>query len=141
MHRRTIVIHSSSPLARSAKLPRPVPGKRLQTFARATTPARTGRYSLELLRGVVPNLQVVPETNESCFGSPRIRNIQSDRCEQHAVRLRKWKRGIAPDVVRRETGTPQRNDGQQGRRSERQFGSETARVCFLRHFTLAQPYF
>lgn len=142
MHRRTSVLNSllqnSSPEFNSAKQPQSALGKRPQSFAWATTPAQTGRYRLELLRGAVANALVVPNCRSCDFGSRRIQNNQSGRCEHQAVGFRSQKRGIAPDVVRRETGSP-RCCGLRACRS--QFGSEIARVCFLRHFTLAQPYF
>ena len=162
MHRRTSVLNpsleNSSPEFSPARLPPPAMGKRPHSFAWATTPARTGRYRLELSRGAVPFVRVDPNDKAGCIGSirqmigsPRNRKNQSDLCEHQAVQFRSHKRGIAPDVVRREMESPEPAFVAASTQTvvgctekvaaARLFGSEIARVCFLQHFTLAQPYF
>lgn len=152
MHRRSSYLNSfagNSSLGRSpprsgfirlARRSRPVLGYRWHSCAPISTGAIASRYRLEHLGGSVLAARLSPPRPLVCeFAALRIRNNQPGRCEPQGGQLRSHRRGIDPDVVRREMGTPQQLET--ASHSARQYGSELPRMCFLRHFLLAQPYF
>lgn len=146
MHRRTQVLLSPMAQTMSAQT------MRGHYRARATTASRACRYRIGLAGNVVPvstNLMTnhgarfpVANTSGNAHGDlPGVPGsgfqivAKQFGCSEHQVLgLRTKTQGIVPDVVRAEWDAPSRPLNASA-------SLEHAGVCFLRHFSLAQPYF
>ena len=128
MHRRTRVLLTPAQEL-SARTTRE------QFIQPATTASQACRYRI----GLAGRAAHLAGANGVANAS-RIVAKQFCRHEHLLSGLRKQERGIVPDVVRMELDAPSQLAGSKGAASQRA-GLEHAGVCFLRHFSLAQPYF
>ena len=128
MHRRTRVL-----LTRTQDLSART--TREQFMRLATTGSQACRYRI----GLAENAAQLAGANGVANAS-RIVAKQFCRNEHLLSGLRMHERGIVPDVVRMELDAPLQHAGSKGAASQRT-GLQHAGVCFLRHFSLVQPYF
>ena len=135
MHRRTRVLLTTPAQSLSSRL------LRGQFIVPAITLRQACRYRIGLAEKTA-HMSLSGGTKTSAVANaPKIRSCerrivakQFGRFEHQVLSLRMQERGINPDVVRTESEAP----------SQRRSGGadlELAGACFLRHFSLVQPYF